>query len=262
MIIPSVQFRQEYARHRASEGRALRGEQLRSLPYLFEGVLAPQWAVRARSFETFVDRVLKPMSAAGPIDVLDLGAGNGWLCHRVAAFGHQAVALDIRDDEVDGLGAAADFLIAAPALFQCVKASFDAIPFGDNRFDLVLFNASLHYATDLRRVLAEASRVTRSGGCVAILDSPFYRSDDDGEQMVAEKRAQGASRFGTRADVLLAQNFIEYLTPERLAGATPALSWTRHRVRYPLWYEMRPLLARLCEKRKPSRFDVWSARVP
>jgi hypothetical protein len=97
---------------------------------------------------------------------------------------------------------------------------------------------------------------------VAILDSPFYRSDDDGEQMVAEKRAQGAYRFGTRADVLLAQNFIEYLTPERLAGATPALSWTRHRVRYPLWYEMRPLLARLREKRKPSRFDVWSARVP
>jgi len=261
MSIPSVDFRREYARHRASEGRALRGEQLRSLPYLAEGVCARQWTVRARSFEAFVDRVLRPMSSVGPIDLLDLGAGNGWLCHRVATYGHRAIAIDIRDDEIDGLGAAADFLSDAAAPFQRVKASFDTLPFHDDCFDIVLFNASLHYATDLRRALTEASRVTRSGGCVAVLDSPFYRCDQDGRDMVAEKIAQGHSRFGACADVLLTQNFIEYLTPERLAAAQPSLSWTRHPVKYPLWYEMRPLLARVKGRRKPSRFDLWTACV-
>ena len=261
MSVPSADFRREYARHRASEGRTLRGEQLKSLPYLAEGALARQWAVRARSFDTFVDRVLKAMSSAGPIAVLDLGAGNGWLSHRVAAYGHQTIALDIRDDEVDGLGAAADLQVDT-APFQRVKASFDSLPFDENRFDLVVFNASLHYATDLHQVLTEAWRVTRSGGCIAVVDSPFYRCDEDGRNMIAEKHSQGFSCFGTSAEILLTQNFIEYLTAERLAAAQPALSWTRHRVTYPLWYELRPLVAWLSGRRKPSRFDIWTARVP
>lgn len=262
MSIPSADFQKAYARHRASEGRALRGDQLRSLPYLAEGVLAPQWAVRARSFEAFVTCVLKPASAGRPIDLLDVGAGNGWLSHRVATCGHRAVAVDIRDDDIDGLGAAADLLSDSAARFQCVKASFDALPFYSGSFDIVLFNASLHYATDLHQTLTEAARVARSGGSLAVLDSPFYRCERDGRDMIAEKRAGGSARFGASADVLLTQNFIEYLTPESLAAAQPELSWTRHHVTYPLWYELRPLLARLTGRRKPSRFDIWTARVP
>ncbi|HLY05362.1 MAG TPA: class I SAM-dependent methyltransferase [Rhizomicrobium sp.] len=262
MSVPSADFCQEYTRHRANEGRALSGKQLRSLPYLREGALARQWAVRARTFETFMNRILEPLAAHGPIHLLDLGAGNGWLSHRVAGYGNDVVAVDIRDDDVDGLGAAADLASDASAPFQRVKASFDNLPFDDNRFNLVVFNASLHYATDLARALTEASRVTRSGGCVAVLDSPFYRSDQDGRDMVAEKWAEGHARFGSSAEVLLTQNFVEYLTPERLAEAQPGISWMRHRVGYPLWYEMRPLLARLKGRRKPSRFDLWTARVP
>jgi len=262
MNVPSAQFCREYARHRAEEGRALRGEQLRSLPYVRTGNFVRQWGIRAKSFEAFVNGVLNPISAAGPVDILDLGAGNGWLCNRVALLGHRAVALDIRHDDIDGLGAAADFFTKAPAAFQLVNASFDSLPFCNYCFDLVLFNASLHYAADLRDVLAEAARVTRSGGQLVILDTPFYRHERDGERMVAEKHAQGPASFGARAGVLLSESFIEYLTPERLAAALSTLSWTRHRVHYPLWYEMRPLFAWLKGKRKPSRFDVWTARVP
>lgn len=138
MSIPSADFRTEYARHRASEGRALRGDELRSLPYLAEGALARQWAVRSRTFDKFANSILKPMSHAGPLDVLDLGAGNGWLCHRLAKSGHRAIAIDIRDDDVDGLGAAVELLADPATQFHRVKASFDLLPFGENRFDLVI----------------------------------------------------------------------------------------------------------------------------
>lgn len=262
MSVMSAKFCREYARHRAEEGRTLRGTELKALPYLRRGPHARQWAVRAASFDAFVARVAQPMTAAGPMDVLDAGAGNGWLCNRMAQMGNRAVALDIRDDDVDGLGAAKDFLVDTPNLFECVGASFDDLPFADHRFDVTLFNASLHYATDLRRVLAEAVRVTRPGGVLAILDSPFYASEEDGRLMVAEKLQSGAARFGARADVLLTQNFIEYLTPRRLAAAADTLSWSCSRVRYPLWYETRPLVARLRGRRKPSRFDLWTARAP
>ena len=68
--------------------------------------------------------------------------------------------------------------------------------------------------------------------------------------------------FGARSGTLLSQNFIEYLTRERLAVAYPQHYWTRRTIRYPLWYELRPLLAALKRVRRPSRFDLWTARVP
>ena len=77
--------------------------------------------------------------------------------------------------------------------------------------------------------------------------------------MVAEKQAQGRQRFGERAETLLSHNFIEYLTPDRLTAASPGLRWQRRRVLYPLWYELRPLRAKLRGARPPSRFDLWTA---
>ena len=126
------------------------------------------------------------------------------------------------------------------------------------------FNAAIHYATSLETTLAEAVRVTRPGGHLVILDSPFYTSGQDGERMVAEKRAAAAREWGPRAEALLALPTIEYLTADRLAtaSATHALAWRRHRVRYPWWYECRPLVARLRGRRAPSRFDLWETVVP
>jgi ubiquinone/menaquinone biosynthesis C-methylase UbiE len=262
MTAPSVQFRAEYARQRAAEGRGLRGDALRSLPYLGDGPLARQWKVRARSFEAFVRHVLQSSMKEGKRKFLDLGAGNGWLCYRVGKMGFEGVAVDIRDDAVDGLGAARALSEGDARPFACVAASFDRLPFRDANFDITLFNASLHYALDLTNVLKEAERVTSRGGVIAILDSPFYGSDEAGKAMVSEKHAHAAEQFGERAGVLLGQDFIEYLTRERLATATPKLRWTRHRVFYPLWYEMRPLVAWLKGKRPPSRFDLWVAAVP
>jgi SAM-dependent methyltransferase len=260
MNVPLAKFAGEYAGHRAAEGRALRGDALRSLPYLRSGPLSAQWSVRARSFDGLIRHVIRCQAVS--LDVLDLGAGNGWLCYRLAGLGHAAVAYDIRGDEVDGLGAAADLLCEAPFLFQRVLGSFEDLPFATRIFDLAVFNASLHYARDLGKVLHEAMRVTRSGGLIVILDSPFYRCERDGEAMVQEKQNLGQMRFGARAGVLLGQNFIEYLTQERLAAAQPELMWLRRRIHYPLWYEMRPLRAFLRGRRAPSRFDLWMARVP
>jgi SAM-dependent methyltransferase len=196
-------------------------------------------------------------AAGRPLTVLDLGSGNGWLSHRVALAGHHAVALDIREDGVDGLGAAEPFVTDHPERIERLVASFDVIPLQDRCVDLTVFNASLHYATDLQRVLGEARRVTRPDGRIAILDSPFYRQEVQGLAMVAEKRRRAADLFGDRADRLLALPFIEFLTRERLMAAQMGIAWRRHRVVYPLAYELRPLRALLRGERARSRFDLW-----
>ena len=196
--------------------------------------------------------------------MLDLGAGTGWLSYRLSRAGHHATALDWRWDGIDGLGAGGAFRSRGERMFGRVGASFDALPLPDGTFDIVAFNAAIHYAEDLGRVLSEAARVTRFGGRIAILDSPFYTRAADGESMVAEKRRDAHRVFGDRAAALLALKSIEYLTPDRLARASAGLglAWRRHRVRYPLWYELRPLIALIRGGRRPSRFDLWTTAVP
>jgi SAM-dependent methyltransferase len=257
-------FAHDYAEHRAVEGRDYRGHALFDLPYLKAGRFAEQWRVRARTFEAFMTHVMRPLAArlSRALTVLDLGAGNGWLSYRLATEGHRAIALDIRDDHVDGLGAATPFVERVRDRMECLVAPFDAIPLDSASVDLAVFNASLHYATDLRAVLAEAQRVVRPGGTIVILDSPFYARETDGLAMVAEKKCEAAERFGERAEPLMTLPFIEFLTRERLARSAPAIHWHRHRVRYPLSYELRPLRAALLGRRRPSRFDLWVAERP
>jgi SAM-dependent methyltransferase len=259
-------FAQDYAAHRAAEGRGYAGDALLGLPYVRSGPLARQWGVRARTFEAFLARLVCPMATAlgRPIKLLDLGAGNGWLSYRVALQGHCATALDIRDDCVDGLGAAEPYLERTAGRMRVAVAAFEEIPAANASFDIAVFNASLHYATDLAAALAEAARVVRPGGQLAILDSPFYRREADGLAMVAEKAAEAPRRFGARAETLMSLPFVEFLTRDRLAAASATLgvAWRKSRVLYPLWYELRPVAARLRGRRAPSRFDLWTGWRP
>ncbi|MBI2072617.1 MAG: class I SAM-dependent methyltransferase [Gemmatimonadetes bacterium] len=258
-------FREAYGAHRAREGRGLPAEWLPRLPHLDEGPQASQWRIRACTFRCFVARVVRPMAralASQPLTIVDLGAGNGWLCYRLTRLGHRATAIDLRTDPVDGLGAAAGYAPHLPQLFWRLAASFETLPLAPGSVDLAVFNASLHYALDLTEVLGEAARVLKPSGRIAVLDSPFYPTMEAGEAMVREKRALGRECFGDLAEDLLALPCIEYLTPARLAEASRALglTWRRHRPRYPLAYRVRPWVARLRGRRAPSRFDVWEAR--
>jgi SAM-dependent methyltransferase len=253
-------FRTAYTAQRAAEGRGAVDAHV--LPYVQEGPHAAAWRVRARTYERFLAVTVAARAAevTGPLRVLDMGAGNGWLCHRLKRLGHDAVAVDLRDDAVDGLGAARTY---ASTPFDRVVASFQELPLRGRTFDIAVFNASIHYATSLGEALAEAAAVLRPRGRITILDSPFYQDDGAGVAMVTEKHARAAAQFGDRAGDLLGLPFIEYLTRARLeqASASLALDWTRHRVRYPLRYELRPVIAALRGARPPSRFDLWEATV-
>src|SRR6185295_8068827 len=114
-------------------------------------------------------------------------------------------------------------------MFPRVAASFDSIPLS-RRFDLEVFNASIHYSSNLSATLAEAARVTEPGGSVVILHSPFYRQEAAGETMVTEKRWAMLRDHPERAGDLLAHPAIEFLTARGLrdASAASGISWRRH----------------------------------
>lgn len=215
--------------------------------------LAWQWSMRARTWRDFQRQQVARWSPGRR--VLDLGAGVGWLTHRLNEAGHHPVAVDLSTDDRDGLLAAGHY----PGRWPRVQATFDRLPFADDDADVVVFNASLHYSVDYGVTLAEALRVLRPDGMLVVLDSPVYRNDHSGRQMVAERHADFARRFGTRSDSVPS---VEYLTGERLAALANdlGLQWRRHRTWYGWRWALRPYVARFKRRREPSRFVLLVAR--
>jgi ubiquinone/menaquinone biosynthesis C-methylase UbiE len=247
------QFLDDYARIRSAEGRGSNeSAYYRALPFTdLSGRNSEQWRIRARTYRYFVDRVLPRQRSK----VLDLGAGNCWLSYRLAESGHEPVSVDIFSDPRDGLGAARHY----PVPFPTVEADFDRLPFTDSSFDLVVFNASVHYSPDYTRTLAEARRCLRPEGRVVILDSPVYKLSRHGEQMRAERQVFFEQQHGFRSEALRS---IEYLDEPMLDGLARELrlTWRIHRPWYGFGWMLRPWKARLRGRRPPSRFWILEAK--
>ncbi|MFQ5421548.1 MAG: class I SAM-dependent methyltransferase, partial [Anaerolineae bacterium] len=120
----------------------------------------------------------------------------------------------------DGLGAHKMYETA----FTCIQAEFDNLPLMENQFDLVIFNASFHYAVEYATTLTSAWRVLRSGGKVAIVDTAVYHNPASGQQMVREREALFQRTYGFASNALASEN---YLTYHRLAELAEQLdiSW-------------------------------------
>src|SRR5437868_1318132 len=138
-------FLGQYRSIRARDGfRDAAPDYYRMLPFVRKSdPRSAEWRVRRESY-AHLQRSALPGVWQGPMRVLDLGAGSGWLSHRLASFGHTVVAVDRLDDDVDGLGVCKHYAVP----FAAVQADFDALPFQPGEFDVVILNGSLHYSPD------------------------------------------------------------------------------------------------------------------
>jgi SAM-dependent methyltransferase len=248
------QFLQDYTLVRMAEGRAHESPAyFLRLPYPTEGdPLHAQWAMRAKSWSV-LQRLLVP-SGPPALTVIDVGAGMGWLSNRVAQRFHDAAAVDLTVDDADGLGAARHFT----AEFGRYQAEMDALPFADGCADLVVFNASLHYATDLEGALREALRVLAPKGHIVVMDTPIYVRERDGAAMIAERHDDFERRFGTRSDSIASIGFVT-MHQMRVVGTALGLRWQQHSIWYGWKWALRPWRARLRRRRAPSRFALLVA---
>jgi SAM-dependent methyltransferase len=286
-----AQFRREYRIVRRAEGwGSWDAAYYRALPYQdltrrFVGI----WRIRARSFDAFVAKVLEPLerwprdadarrvessmdsggrddgwvrrARASPargvgagsrhLQILDLGAGSGWLAHRLALRGHVVTALDILDDPLDGLGAARHFASA----FSAVLAEFDHLPLPATCVDLVIFNASLHYSTNYACTLRESLRVLRPRGTLVILDSPMYSDPTSGTRMVLEREARFFATYGFMSNALPSEHFLTPARLDDLAGEL-GIDWQVHRPGLDWRSAVSRTFGGLRARREPAQFPV------
>jgi SAM-dependent methyltransferase len=200
-------FLEHYEKVREGEGLAFPLDTVRALPDLPPDTctrsLTALWRRRRDAYDRLLAILRIRTSLEGDtLNILELGAGTGWLSSCLHALGYQVVATDICRSHRHGLGMASQLANSPGAggresSFLCIQASMERLPFVDQQFDVVVAAASLHYARSVTRAVREAARVLAPGGAIMLVDTPLYETASGGEAVVARHLAEQRERFGS-----------------------------------------------------------------
>lgn len=113
-----------------------------------------------------------------PLEVADLGCGEGYLTIEAARFARKVVAVD-RSEAVlararalaaQRLGRRSASPAKSVATIEWKRGELEKLPLKDASVDVALLSQALHHAAHPAKALAEAVRILRSGGRVLVLE--------------------------------------------------------------------------------------------
>jgi len=168
--------------------------------------------------------LIEALDGSGLGALLDIGTGTGRMTELLADRSSHVTALD-KSPEM--LRIARARLQALPASkVDLVQGDFSALPFAEEAFDTVLFHQVLHFAQEPEAVLAEAARVLRPSGRIAIVDLAAHERED-----LRERHAHARLGFSDEQMLaLLSEAGLVPQAPVALPGNPLTVKiWTAHR---------------------------------
>jgi ubiquinone/menaquinone biosynthesis C-methylase UbiE len=129
------------------------------------------WRWRQRSLHRLIFYIRQQFKA--PIQILDLGCGNGWMSHALAsALPHAQVwACDINQSELEQ----GNRVFQLPNLrFYFADIEKGHLP--ADQFDLVVMAGVFQYFADATGIQEQLHRVLKKGGESHIIDTNFYHN--------------------------------------------------------------------------------------
>jgi ubiquinone/menaquinone biosynthesis C-methylase UbiE/DNA-binding transcriptional ArsR family regulator len=113
-----------------------------------------------------------------PLDVADLGCGEGYLAIEASRFARRVIAVDKSDAVLSRARAIARRRRLSNIEWK--RGELERLPLRDASVDIALLSQALHHVHDPAAALAEACRIVRPGGRVLVLelrkhDQPWVR---------------------------------------------------------------------------------------
>jgi ArsR family transcriptional regulator len=150
-------FEQDLAQHGAA------GERRQIVP-------GRSWAAWARALAHLLP----------PLEIADLGCGDGYLTIEAARFAKKVIAVDRSEAVLAraralaaqrlGRRSAKSAAAAKSAAIDWQRGELEKLPLKDATVDVALLSQALHHAANPEKALAEAVRIVRPGGRVIVLD--------------------------------------------------------------------------------------------
>jgi ubiquinone/menaquinone biosynthesis C-methylase UbiE len=163
-------FASMYSLLRKKEGRLYSDADVAILPFIYSSHLHyNEWLIRKHSHKALISYIKHKNIFTR---ILEVGCGNGWLS--------ASIAKEI-DAEVTGLDINMDELEQAKRVFKKIpnvnflNSSLQSDPLKNERFDMIIFAASIQYFPSLKQIIQIAIEHLTLQGEVHIMDSPFYQ---------------------------------------------------------------------------------------
>lgn len=163
-------FEHNYLKVREKEGRVYSDETVLKLPFIGrEHSQFLEWSLRAKTLNRFI----KYLKGNSYTSVLDIGCGNGWFSNHIAnAISGKVIGLDVNKEELEQGNRVFKAENLSFAYGDIFEAEFD------QKFDLIVMNASIQYFPDLKLLLNRLKSLLSPFGEIHILDSPFYYNEE------------------------------------------------------------------------------------
>lgn len=162
-------FDQLYFRLRQKEGRIYTDEEVATLPFIYESHrYYHEWVMRKHSQKALISYINTKRIFS---NILEVGCGNGWLSSRIAkATNADVIGIDINSEELRQ----ADRVFRNVPNLNFINGSLQSDQLRDEKFDMILFAASIQYFPSLKQVVQNAIEHLTLQGEIHIMDSPFY----------------------------------------------------------------------------------------